>query len=635
MKLRSRGKFLSISVLLISFGSASCFSAVSSRARNTRTRDEVTHLLTWPSSHQKKPFKQIVRFSILSTDAEPNFNVDAPSVEEEQPNVTASVSSEENMPPPLSTETEPLADFNVSSPLKSPSSPIEADKIPFPDAKKVLAFAVPAIGVWLCSPLLSLIDTSSVGLLAGTAQQAALNPAVAVADYSARLLSFLYTGTTHMVAVAQEADRDVEGKPETAKAFRGALQLSVMVGTGVGSILLLFARPLLKAIIGNEAIDPEVFGAAMKYVRIRSLGMPAAAAIGTAQAACLGMQDIRSPLCVVLVAAAVNLVMDLLLVGRPQLWIGGAAGAAWATMFSQYIAMGLFFKWLCQKPEPAKLDLENWNPITRLASIPLSALVKKTETRGFLANRLHWRDFFRLPDTSTTEAFKPYVVPITVTQVGRCSAYVALGHTVSSSFGTLCMAANQIVTSIFYTLIPIADSLSLTAQSFLPGIVARKPSPEKAKAIRGLTQSLLKVAGLFGVILASTVACLPVALQLFTTDPAVMILVRQIIPVLFIIFSLHGVFCGSEGILLGQRDLKFLERMYAVYFVVVPYLILRVKEAAKTGADVGLSSVWNIFLGYQLFRIAAWVGRVVWLQRRTDREAVLADTNDPPVPVAN
>jgi Na+-driven multidrug efflux pump len=577
--------------------------------------------------------KRTAKFMTLSADAEPSFNFDAPSVKEEQSNVTTtSVSSEEDMPP-LSTETEPRAELDVSPPLESPSSPIEADKIPFPNAKQVLAFAIPAIGVWLCSPLLSLIDTSSVGLLAGTAQQAALSPAVAVADYSARLLSFLFTGTTHMVAVAQEADRGVEGKPETAKAFRGALQLSVMVGAGVGSFLLLFARPLLKGIIGNEAIDPEVFGAAMKYVRIRSLGMPAAAAIGTAQAACLGMQDIRSPLYVILVAAGVNLVMDLLLVGRSQLWIGGAAGAAWATMFSQYIAMGLFFKWLCQKPEPSNSDFRSRNPLTRLASIPLPTLGKKTETRGFLANRLHWKDFLEKPDTSTTEAFKPYAVPITVTEVGRCSAYVALGHTVSSSFGTISMAANQIVTSIFYTLIPIADCLCLTAQSFLPGIVARKPSPERARAIRGLTQSLLKVAGLLGVFLAGTVACIPFALQLFTTDPAVMILVRQIIPVLFIIFSLHGVFCGSEGILLGQRDLKFLERMYAAYFVVVPYLMLQVKKAAKTGADVGLSSVWNIFLGYQLFRIAAWVARVAWLQRRTDREAVLATTNDLPVPV--
>jgi Na+-driven multidrug efflux pump len=621
MKLRNWSTFLlSSSVLLGSVWSSSCFSVPSRTCFTGRTRDEVnvTPLLKRPSGHRHQ--KAFARRN--------NCLIQRAEAESEQADATESISSHveaENIPL-LSLETEPRPDFDVSSPLESASFLVEVDKIPFPNAKKVLAFAIPAIGVWLCSPLLSLIDTSSVGLLAGTAQQAALNPAVAVTDYSARLLAFLYTGTTNMVAVAQETDRGIEGKPETAKAFLGALQLSVMVGAGLGSFLLVFARPLLKSIIGNDAIDPEIFGAAMKYVRIRSLGMPAAAGIGTAQAACLGMQDIHSPLYVILVAAVVNLVMDLVLVGHPNVWIGGAAGAAWATMISQYIAMGLFFKWLCHPLEPAHSAIDNGMPLTRLSFIP-SPIRVKTETRGFLANRLHWKDFFRRPDASTSQAFMPYVVPITTTQVGRCSAYVALGHTVSSSFGTISMAANQIITSIFYTLIPIADSLSLTAQSFLPGIVARKPSPEKAKAIRGTTLSLLKVAGLFGVVLAGIVGCIPAALQLFTSDPAVMSLVRESIPVLFAIFSLHGVFCGSEGILLGQRDLKFLGRMYAAYFVVVPYLMLQVKKAASTGAAVGLHSVWNIFLGYQLFRISAWVGRVVWLQRRTEREAVSAVTD--------
>ena len=87
-------------------------------------------------------------------------------------------------------------------------------------------------------------------------------------------------------------------------------------------------------------------------------------------------------------------------------------------------------------------------------------------------------------------------------------------------------------------------------------------------------------------------------------------------------FSLHGVFCASEGILLGQRDLSFLGRMYALYFVVVPAIMLQVKRAALAGCTkVGLLSVWEIFLGYQLFRITAWVGRVVFLQRKTHQQA--------------
>ena len=40
-----------------------------------------------------------------------------------------------------------------------------------PDTRTILKFAIPAIGIWLCSPLMSIIDTASVGLISGTAQQ--------------------------------------------------------------------------------------------------------------------------------------------------------------------------------------------------------------------------------------------------------------------------------------------------------------------------------------------------------------------------------------------------------------------------------------------------------------------------------
>ena len=58
------------------------------------------------------------------------------------------------------------------------SSPTALPAIETPSVLKILRYTVPAIGIWLCSPILSLIDTAAVGLLSGTAQQAALSPAV-------------------------------------------------------------------------------------------------------------------------------------------------------------------------------------------------------------------------------------------------------------------------------------------------------------------------------------------------------------------------------------------------------------------------------------------------------------------------
>jgi Na+-driven multidrug efflux pump len=497
--------------------------------------------------------------------------------------------------------------------------------IEVPSVRTILSFAVPAIGVWLCSPLLSMIDTSTVGLFAGTVQQAALNPAVAVTDYSARTMSFLYTGTTNIIAVAQERDRCFNGRPTTARAFLGALHLSLWTGAALGVALIAFTRPMLRGIIGNDVMDPAIFSASMKYVRIRALGMPAAALIGTAQAACLGMKDVKSPLNVILVASVVNLVLDLCLVGLPQPWIGGAAGAAWATLVAQWTAAGLFLQWLGRKParDVAKMDFgESLKASKRQLQHPNSF-----STRGFLSGRINRSAFWKQPESDVKKGFQPYVVPVTTTQVGRCSTYVAMGHVVSSSLGIVPMAANQIVTSIFYTLIPVADSLSLTAQTFLPRISTQPDGPMKAGALQQTILNLSKVAGICGLFLAAVVACIPAGLTLFTADEAVVSLVQELVPILVVIFSLHGVFCGAEGVLLGQRDLGFLGCMYALFFVVVPTLMLRVKAAALRGAPVGLASVWNLFLAYQLFRIATWVSRVAWLQRQTNRRGKEAQTS--------
>jgi len=334
-----------------------------------------------------------------------------------------------------------------------------------PTVGKILKFAIPAIGVWLCNPLLSLIDTSCVGLLSGTSQQAALNPAVAVTDYTALLIAFLYTGMTNLIVAARGKDRMVQGMPRTTKTFVGALQFSMLVGTALGAILFVFASPLLRTIIGNDSISPEVFSAAMKYVRIHALGMLAAAVIGSAQAACLGMQDICSPLYVLGLAAVVNFMGDMLFVGNTHPWIGGAAGAAWATTFSQFAAVGLFLHWLCNKPRP-KLTLVQ-PVVAALPPPPPSELVNvsraileltgKTKTRfgstrqqkfrdtvrsfykitaiqakksksemqedffsvhGFLEKHFQTRDLFKPPNKATIQEFAEYILPVTMTQVG-------------------------------------------------------------------------------------------------------------------------------------------------------------------------------------------------------------------------
>ena len=487
----------------------------------------------------------------------------------------------------------------------------------------------------------------------------------------------MYTGATNLVAAAQEQDRGVEGKPKTTSSFTTALQLSTYVGAALGTVLFVFARQLLGTLIGNDQLNPEVFNAAMKYVRIRALGMPAAAIIGSAQAGCLGMQDVRSPLYVLAAAAIINLFGDMLFVGMDHALLGGAAGAAWATVFSQYAAVWFFMRWLCTKPKMQEANRVNltknileltgeenskgagrrqrfndaiksfakstpaYMPAKSLASKAASGTqeLRKTPkkssetkkeksytTRGFFAGKFRGRDLLSFPTKEQSQEFAPYFLPVTTTQVGRVSSYVAMSHVVSSTLGTASMAAQQVIVSLFYCLTPIADSLSLTAQSVVPSLAAKKPSKGKADALRKTMQNLYKAGGIFGGVMTAAVLLIPFLTRFFTADPAVIALVNSVAPLLIGFFCVHGVCMASEGLLLAQKDLNFIGSSYGVFFFAVPWFMLRVKKAVLAGTKgISLTSLWTIFVGYQAVRVVSFAFRCFILQRRNDREAIDAE----------
>ena len=427
----------------------------------------------------------------------------------------------------------------------------------------------------------------------------------------------MYTATTNLIALAQSVDHGKEGMPRTSKNFIAALQLSGCVGGALGLALFGLAVPILRAIIGNNSsVDPEVFSAALKYVRIRALGMPAAAIIGSSQAACLGMQDIKSPLYVLIAAAVVNFCGDMIFVRNTNPWIGGAAGAAWATVASQFAAVALFVQWLCHVPDPSQEG-----PLTRRFQL-LPKRFNKYSTRGFLQGKFRGRDFFKLPSRAQVADFTPYIIPVTSTQVGRVSSYLAMSHVIASSLGTVNMAAQQVIISIWNCLYPVGESLSLTAQSFTPGIFEKKPSQARTKILRRTLLNFWKSGVVLGTGLFGAVLCIPLLCQFFTGDPAVASLVQSVIPLLLVIFSTLGIFTSSEGMILGQKDLGFLGKSYATFFVVIPYLMFRLKRAALQGtAVVTLKSVWTVFTLYQLFRTGLWMLRALQLQRRAHRSS--------------
>jgi Na+-driven multidrug efflux pump len=230
-------------------------------------------------------------------------------------------------------------------------------------------------------------------------------------------------------------------------------------------------------------------------------------------------------------------------------------------------------------------------------------------------------DLFMLPPLAIAKEFWPFVIPVTTTAIGRISGYLAMSHVASSALGVTDMAAQAVIFSFFCCLTPVCDSLNLTAQSFVPAIFEKKPSKARADALRQTLRNFSKVGGMFGAVLVAMVATIPVLSRYFTADMAVRTAVNQAIPGLSLFFALSGLVCVGEGMLLGQKDLRFLGNAYGAYFFAVPYFLLRLKKRALLGLqDVGVGTMWRTFSFYQVIRCCIWFARMTQLQRRTDRQ---------------
>ena len=471
----------------------------------------------------------------------------------------------------------------------------------------------------------------------------------------------MYTATTNLIAAAQQHDKSDPQQTRTTSTLVTGLKLSILVGTIFAIVLSSSANILIQTLIGNETLDPTVLEAALRYVRIRSLGMPAALVIGTAQSACLGMQDVKSPLLVLLAAAGINFLGDIFLVGKPNLWLGGAAGAAWATVFSQYGALYMFWRWLVKPLKQSKKEKDSRPDVVDVSKSILeltgtseegrsrrkrfrnflksNASIKDIQSanlidrevpksRGFLAGKLKLKDFFRLKnfDTSRAKEYLPFVIPVTTTSVGRISGYIAMSHVASSTLGTFDMAAHQIIFSIFCCLTPIVDGLSQVAQSFVPGVFEHRQSKERAAALSKTIMNFRKVGVAFGGVLVSLVACIPLISRYFTTDITVLNRVNGAIPGVGLFLLVNGLMCAGEGSLLGQKDLNFLRNMYSIFFFTVPAYMLRLKQRSLLGIqEVSIGTMWAAFSTYNVIRTCIWHLRLAQLQRRTNRNVTKTD----------
>ena len=189
--------------------------------------------------------------------------------------------------------------------------------------RRIIALAIPALGTLAIEPLYVLVDTAIVGRL-GTPQLGGLAIASTILLTVISLTASLEYGVTPDVAFAHGSGRADEAR-DVATA---ALRLAVMIGVPIGAIVAAAAHPLAWLLGGRG----DVLGYAVVYLRISCIGLPFVLITYVGHGVMRGVNDLRKPLRIVLIANVVNLVFEIIAV----YWLDlGIAGSAWSTVIVQ------------------------------------------------------------------------------------------------------------------------------------------------------------------------------------------------------------------------------------------------------------------------------------------------------------
>ncbi|KAJ0077484.1 hypothetical protein Patl1_36537 [Pistacia atlantica] len=337
--------------------------------------------------------------------------------------------------------------------------------------KEIMMFTGPATGIWICGPLMSLIDTAVIGQ-GSSVELAALGPGTVLCDNMSYIFMFLSISTSNMVATSlTKQDKNV---------VQHQISILLFVGLTCGFLMILFTKffglQALTAFAGPK--NAHILPAANTYAQIRGLAWPAVLIGWVAQSASLGMKDSWGPLKALAAASVINGIGDVVLCT----FLGyGIAGAAWATMVSQVVA----------------------------AYMMIMSLNKKGYN-GFALS---------IPSPDDLLEIFGLAAPVFVMMISKVAFYTLITY-FATSMGTLTLAAHQVMVQTFLMCSVWGEPLSQTAQSFMPEFLYGI-TRSLAKA-RMLLKSLVIIGGILGLFLAAVGTSVPLLFpNFFTPDQTI------------------------------------------------------------------------------------------------------------------
>ncbi len=212
----------------------------------------------------------------------------------------------------------------------------------------ILRFALPLMIGNIFQQLYTTVDAIVVGKGVGVEALAALGSA----EWPNWLVTGLVIGFTQGFSVRISQRFGAEDWKGLRKMTAMSVWLALGIAIAATAVSLACSRPILLAL----KTDPAVLEQALSYLRVLFAGIPVIMGYNVLSSILRALGDSRTPLAAMVLAASINIVLDLVFV---MVFHWGVVGAAAATVFAQFCSCVFCFLAI-RRISCLKMSREDW-----------------------------------------------------------------------------------------------------------------------------------------------------------------------------------------------------------------------------------------------------------------------------------